>query len=136
MANLEVTKTVAGLVDCPEAIAYWHSLSDARREDLYARERAEYRANVNYERGGKLGMVSFRGPGSILATAIYGAYAGKQSRDAESRRLVQRQNELRAEAVAYRRGFAIVNGREYPLEQCPEFIRANARRIAREYGDA
>lgn len=121
------------MVDGPESIAHWLSITDLERQNAYAHGLGDVTLCVAHERNGKLGQRGFFGRGSAFATAIAFAYqnmcAAKAREDREKTRLA----ELKREHDAFHRGFAVVNGKEWPLNECPQFIQDIAAKIADEY---
>lgn len=132
----DITKVpahVRRMVDDPESIAHWLSITDREREDAYAHGLGEVRFCVAQERNGKLGQRGFYGRGAAFATAIEFAHQKANAARARDEREKIRLAELKREHDAFHRGFAVVNGKEWPLNECPQFIQDIAANIADQY---
>lgn len=129
----KVPAHVRRMVDDPESIAHWLSITDREREDAYAHGLGEVRFCVAQERNGRLGQRGFYGRGAAFATAIEFAHQKVSAAKARDAREKTRLAELKLEHDAFHRGFAVVNGKEWPLNECPQFIQDIAANIANQY---
>lgn len=129
----KVPAHVRRMVDDPESIAHWLSITDLERQNAYAHGLGDVRFCVAHERNGKLGQRGFYGRGAAFATAIEFAYQKVCAAKARDEREKTRLAELKREHDAYQQGFAVVNGKEWPLDECPQFIQDIAAKIADEY---
>ena len=114
-----------------ETAEHWNNLDTELRRRYYEEAVADVRHSTLHENAfGKI-VRGTHGPGSALAEAAMQAYATLVTAPKEKEeRQVRRYAEMAAEAEAFHRGYAIVNGTKYPLSDCPDFIRESAARIA------